>query len=316
MIKVSIIVPIYNAGCRLKECLQTLVDQTLREIEIICVLDCPTDGSEKIAEEFAAKDKRIKLIYNETNLHVAESRNRGIEAACGEYIGFSDHDDVRSLFMYEQLYNHASANLSDVVISNALINNDGVFIEYKYNDISKRGLINSLIYHDDINYIAGAVWASIYKRTLIVDNRIRFLDRRIYLEEDRLYNINVFLVSNRISYLPKAFYVWNKHNDSLSEKWGTEEARTRLAFFNVIYGLLANSNEYYNYKRAFIKSFQNTLHKYYYFFRTLQGSDKVILINLVRKCKFPIVAKYENLKLMSKKRIILYLYVFKLYLNK
>ena len=103
MIKVSIIVPIYNAGCRLSECLNTLVNQSLHDIEIICVLDAPTDGCEKIAEEYAAKDNRIKLIYNEQNLHVAESRNRGMAIAKGEYVGFSDQDDVRKINMYELL---------------------------------------------------------------------------------------------------------------------------------------------------------------------------------------------------------------------
>ena len=91
--KVSIIVPIYNAGKFLEKCLDTLVNQTLKDIEIILVLDCPTDGSDRIAREYAEKDPRIRLIVNEQNLNIGLSRNEGLKIARGEYIGFSDHDD-------------------------------------------------------------------------------------------------------------------------------------------------------------------------------------------------------------------------------
>ena len=86
--KVSIIVPIYNAGKFLEKCLDTLVNQTLKDIEIILVLDCPTDGSDRIAREYAEKDPRIRLIINEQNLNIGLSRNEGLKIAQGEYIGF------------------------------------------------------------------------------------------------------------------------------------------------------------------------------------------------------------------------------------
>ena len=75
--KVSIIVPIYNAGGFLSRCLDSLINQTLREIEIILVLDVPTDGSDKVAEMYAEQESRIKLVYNKSNLHIGFSRNEG-----------------------------------------------------------------------------------------------------------------------------------------------------------------------------------------------------------------------------------------------
>ena len=78
--KVSIIVPIYNAGKFLEKCLDTLVNQTLKDIEIILVLDCPTDGSDRIAREYAEKDPRIRLIINEQNLNIGLSRNEGLKS--------------------------------------------------------------------------------------------------------------------------------------------------------------------------------------------------------------------------------------------
>lgn len=118
---VSIVLPVYNAGEYLRPCLDTLVNQTLREIEIICVLDCPTDGSDKIVEEYALKDSRIVVIKNKHNLHIGESRNVGIRAAKGEYIGFSDHDDTHELNMYEALYSATKNNKVDIVLSGKFV---------------------------------------------------------------------------------------------------------------------------------------------------------------------------------------------------
>ena len=114
---VSIILPVYNAGEYLRPCLDTLINQTLRNIEIICVLDCPTDGSDKVVEEYAEKDHRIVVIRNEQNLHIGESRNAGIRAAKGEYIGFSDHDDPHELDMYEKLYIATEHESKKIIIS-------------------------------------------------------------------------------------------------------------------------------------------------------------------------------------------------------
>ena len=118
-IKVSIIMPVYNAGPHFRPCIESLVNQTIKEIEIIIVLDCPTDGTDKIAKEYAARDKRIILISNDQNIHIGLSRNRGLEFANGEYIAFSDHDDVRELNMYEELYNEAKKDDLDVCGVNA-----------------------------------------------------------------------------------------------------------------------------------------------------------------------------------------------------
>ena len=99
MPKVSIIVPVYNAGIYLKGCLDSILQQTLCDIEVILILDCPTDGSDVICQKYAEKDNRIRIIWNEKNLHIGLSRNKGLEIATGEYIAFSDNDDYRELCM-------------------------------------------------------------------------------------------------------------------------------------------------------------------------------------------------------------------------
>ncbi|MGC3976850.1 MAG: glycosyltransferase family A protein [Paludibacteraceae bacterium] len=116
--KVSIIVPVYNAGEHLSRCLDSLLNQTLKEIEIILVVDCPTDGSDLLAEKYAEQDTRIRIIKNEKNIHIGFSRNAGIDNARGEYLGFSDDDDYCETEMFEKLYLCARKNEADIVVSN------------------------------------------------------------------------------------------------------------------------------------------------------------------------------------------------------
>ena len=115
-VKVSVVVPVYNAEKYLKRCLDSLRKQTLKDIEIICVNDGSTDGSAAILAEYAAHDKRIKVITQE-NQYIGAARNRGIEAARGEYIGFVDSDDWVSLNYFEDLYNAAMKYNTDVAIA-------------------------------------------------------------------------------------------------------------------------------------------------------------------------------------------------------
>ena len=122
--KVSIIVPIYNAGEFLGRCLDSLIHQTLKDIEIILVLDVPTDGSDKVAEMYADQDNRIKLVYNESNLHIGFSRNAGLKIASGEYVGFADHDDYCETDMFEKLYKKAKKDNADVVVSNFYVESE------------------------------------------------------------------------------------------------------------------------------------------------------------------------------------------------
>ena len=104
MIKVSVIIPVYNVDKYLEECLQSVCSQTLKDIEIICINDGSTDKSGQILKDFAKKDKRIILIEQE-NRGVSIARNNGLKAARGEYIGFVDSDDCIDPDFYEKLEN-------------------------------------------------------------------------------------------------------------------------------------------------------------------------------------------------------------------
>ena len=113
--KISIIIPVYNVEKYLRECLNSVVNQTMRDIEIICVNDGSTDGSLDILKEYAKKDDRI-IVINQTNGFVESARNNGLKIAKGEYIQFVDSDDYLELNACETAYKYALLYNADVVV--------------------------------------------------------------------------------------------------------------------------------------------------------------------------------------------------------
>ena len=116
MCKISIIVPVYNTEKYLEKCLNSLISQTLEDIEILCINDGSTDNSIKILEQYANRDSRIKII-NKKNAGVSAARNTGISQAKGEYLGFVDSDDYVDLNFYEKLYNTAKEYNASIAVA-------------------------------------------------------------------------------------------------------------------------------------------------------------------------------------------------------
>lgn len=115
MVKVSVIIPVYNAEKYLEKCLDSVINQTLKEIEIICIDDCSTDNSYSILKEYIKKDNRIVVFKNKTNHGAGYTRNVGLNFSKGEYIGFVDSDDYIDEKYYEELYNTAKKYDPDMV---------------------------------------------------------------------------------------------------------------------------------------------------------------------------------------------------------
>lgn len=193
--KVSIVLPVYNAGHYLHKCLQSLIGQTLKEIEIIVVLDCPTDGSDRTAKEYALLDRRIRIIENEKNLRVGLSRNKGIEAATGEYVGFCDHDDYVTPDMFERLYRAVQKGNSDIAICNIdCVWADGEFrkfIQYP-STISPKELKDNLqeaalrFYAKEDPGYGKFIWNMLFKKAFLDEHDIRFGDNRTITSDDCL----------------------------------------------------------------------------------------------------------------------------------
>ncbi len=123
MPKISIIVPVYNVENYLKKCLDSIVNQTFKDIEIILINDGSTDNSLNICKEYAKKDHRIRLI-NKPNGGLSSARNVGIDLSTGEYLGFVDSDDWIALNMYEKLYNLCKIFNADISQCKYIRNNE------------------------------------------------------------------------------------------------------------------------------------------------------------------------------------------------
>ena len=137
MCKVSILVPIYNVEKYLRQCLESVVNQTLKDIEIICINDGSTDSSPEIIREFASRDSRIKVI-DKPNTGYGHSMNQGLKAATGEYIGIVESDDFAELNMFEVLYNTAKSNGAEIVKSNywSLVDKYSNFVNLLFTSVS------------------------------------------------------------------------------------------------------------------------------------------------------------------------------------
>lgn len=205
MIKVSIVVPVYNVEEYLRACLESLIGQTLKDIEIICVNDGSTDDSLNILKEYVDKDSRI-VIINQQNQGISVARNNALKIAKGEYIGFVDSDDWVDLNFFEKLYNEAVKNDCDIAAGGIAWNkNDG---ELDFVDISFK---NSKIYTKTpdkykITKVAKTahVWNKIYKKELLDKLKLDFEPDRYY--EDMMFSHRVLHESGRLVTAPGVFY--------------------------------------------------------------------------------------------------------------
>jgi glycosyltransferase involved in cell wall biosynthesis len=279
--KVSVIVPVHNAGERLTACLDTLINQTLHDIEIILVIDCPTDSSGIIAKQYAENDNRVVLLENQTNLHIGNSRNRGLEVAKGEYIGFSDHDDYRESTMYEKLYNQAQSTNSDIVLGISTSVGEQIKIDsypafFPNNDLREYALSDLINGGDDLTLTPKAtnIHPNIYRRKMLRDNKITFVDTNHYTPEDRIFQIMCLYFSKIVSLFPDPLYYHVIYPESVGHGIQYQSYKSRANGKMKVYEFLNENNCYEKYEQAFLtatkKEFVN------YIAETLQSSKNLL----------------------------------------
>lgn len=241
--KVSIIIPVHNAGLYLEKCLTSLLNQTLTDIEVILVLDCPTDGSDKLAETYATNDSRIRIIYNDENLHTGLSRNKGIAAATGKYIGFHDHDDYCETNMYELLYNKAESEDFDVVRCNftsIFSTSSGTSKEkYKYpassTNLLEKKWLYELVCSDSISCV---IWNHLYRASFLKQHNIQFLDSRTVCSEDSIFFLEVYNKLNQIGIASDYLYYHIFHSSNTGKVYNYRSIANRITFFEELYSFL------------------------------------------------------------------------------
>lgn len=179
MDKISVIVPVYNVEKYLSKCINSILDQTHKNLEIILIDDGSTDNSGKLCDEYYNKDKRIKVIHQK-NGGLSVARNSGLEIATGEYIMFIDSDDYYEKKSCELLYNEIKRKDADYVIGNYIhVNYNGEKWDKPLFDQEIYGRFKLSIkdYKKSFFVMNSVVWNKIFKREFIEKNNLRFIPR-------------------------------------------------------------------------------------------------------------------------------------------
>lgn len=239
-IKVSVIIPVYNVEDYIEKCLASVVNQTLKEIEIIVVNDGTKDNSIKKIEKYFS-DSRIKVI-NKENGGQSSARNAGLIIAKGEYISFIDSDDFIEEKMLEELYN-GSEN-ADIVFSD----------NFNYNMVDSKVLKEEREFFFDnlLNkgsyicmYSSAVVWNKIYKKEFLEKNNLNFIEGIIH--EDDIFTIKSHFLAKQVKYIKKFHYYYriNRKGSTMYDK----NKNKHLENYRIVY--------------EEIKNFENNLKKYY-----------------------------------------------------
>lgn len=273
--KISIIVPIYNVEKYLDRCVQSLLNQTLKNIEIILVDDGSPDKCPQMCDDYAQKDTRIKVIHK-TNAGLGFARNSGLEIATGEYVAFVDSDDYVDTTMYEKLYNETINYKYDIVYCGFVVENKdkSTFSEntknrtlYKNKEIIElcRNMIACNPKEKKERTESMAVWHGIYKKEIINRNNIKFESERDILSEDIVFDASFLPLCKSIRNIPDSLYIHCYNNESLSKTFNEKKIIMNISLFkrlNEITSTYKLDNLKLNIVRLFIgynRSFLNSI---------------------------------------------------------
>lgn len=229
MSKISVVIPVYNVEKYLANCLDSVLNQTLEDIEVICVNDGSKDNSAAILEEYARKDKRIQIV-NKPNGGLSSARNKGLEFVQGDFVAFLDSDDWVAPDFYEKLYNQAVLNYADVAIGKTRY-------YFSEDDIRENEWVNQYVFAsgseivteiEDRQHIiySCACWNKIYKTSLIKDNNLKF-EEKLYIE-DVPFTFAVSMLANKFVLVKDASMYYRQQQDSIMSK-----ARTSRIPFDI-----------------------------------------------------------------------------------
>lgn len=237
IIKVSVIIPVYNVEKYLEQCVSSVTGNTLKEIEIICVDDGSTDNSPDILKNFAEKDGRVKIITKE-NGGLSSARNAGLNVAAGKYILFLDSDDYLDSYALEYLYcEAAAADLDQLFFGAKLFYDEDYTPVDKTPDYTRKADYNGVMSGREMFSIMSenadfkpSACLQIIKRKLLEDNSIRFIEGILY--EDNPFTIQCLSLAERVRYDDIAFY--NRRMRGNSIVTGTSALKSSFNYFLVV----------------------------------------------------------------------------------
>lgn len=261
MNKVSIIVPVYNVEKYLKRCMDSLLGQTLKDIEIVMVDDESPDNSPRLCEDYRAKYPNVKVVHKK-NGGLGYARNSGLEVCEGEYVAFIDSDDFVDVHMFEDLYNYAHNNKLDACFCgyNDYIDDQHIRKrQEKYDNevCDGRKAVDHVLmdmvgaepsYHSDVR-ILSSMWKGIYSLDTIRKNKLQFVSEREYIAEDIMFHIDFLPHASKVGFVPGCYYYYCDNGTSLTRSYRSDRFAKEL----FQYGAMEKRLLAYGYKSAIFR---------------------------------------------------------------
>ena len=231
----SVIVPCYNGEKFIGRCLESLVNQTLKDMEIIVINDGSTDNSQDIIDSYANKYHNIKA-YKIPNSGIADARNFGVSKVETPYFGFLDCDDYTDVTMFEKMYNKAIETNAQVVVSNFY------WVKGKKKKLEKEGPYNTG--KDMLIHLFAVLWNKIYDTAFVRSTNIRFPSGNRYEDAYFLYCLTPNI--ERLAFVDEAFVHYVQHENSITHN-NNEEVKNMITIFDNILNYYAHTNRYDEY---------------------------------------------------------------------
>lgn len=322
-IKVSIIIPVYNVEEYLEECLDSAVNQTLKDIEIICVNDGSTDNSLDILKKYERKYKNITII-NQENKGLSGARNSGLKVAKGKYVYFFDSDDIIDVNLCKECYEISESKGLDILTFDASVFYDDDSLEsiHKFN-YNRKNILNEEVMkgEDYYNYCylnnayRSPVWITFINRGFLYKNQLYFYEGIIH--EDELFTIKSIILANKISYIGKNFFKRRIRKNSIMT---TEKGyKDTIGYYTV-------ANELYKFYEKNLNNInQSTKSNLLKHISQIYSASYNLSINLTNKqLKYEIIQSIKskkdiynirNIKLLIKVKFPYILHIYNIYKN-
>ena len=301
MPKISIVIPIYNVEKYLRECLESIVNQTFKDIEILCVNDGSKDSSLSIIENFAKNDDRV-VVINKENGGYASAINKGLEVARGEYIGIVESDDYCAPQMYEKLFDKISNTDADYVIG------DYYFLSEKKTKISaysagliadEQGFFN-LKTNPRLLDKPAYPWKALYRKSFLDNNNIRMLQDGKGAYEDQPWNMTCMVKANKIMSVAEPLYYYRVDANGSSTNNGSQKLINYVKRRNQAKEILI-ANGYFDNLDVREYFYSAALKGCYFFYKKISPEFKPEYYNLMQELLKSGLDEGVSLKYLSKK---------------
>jgi glycosyltransferase involved in cell wall biosynthesis len=287
--KISVIVPVYNGEKYINNCIKSICSQTIKDIEIIIVDDGSIDNTYAILCDIKNTDARI-VLHKQNNQGQSVARNIGIEMAHGDYIAFIDSDDLIECDMLERLYSFAVDKECQIVCCGYL------FVDEKNKILKKKTKYETTLMFDDsifkdavlVNNIKSVPWNKLYLRSLIVENKIKFLVGS--LNEDFLFTIQASFHSKKVGFINTPLYKATVNPNSISRKMTNKNLVDMLRVLDQARIFLLKNDVYEKYEQIYKISFVKFIN--FHLFNALHRTNNIKeWLNEIKKTKYE---KYYN----------------------